>query len=160
VLDDASLTDAHDVCRAHSNVQAPRVYAVETASAASETDLQSEVFLPVPLAVPAARHFTTAVLRQWQLEALVEDAALIVTELGANAVAHAATPFRIRVRRDADTLRLEVHDTALTKPEQRAVEPADFHGRGLALIDALAQAWGYDQTPDGKRVWARLTARH
>src|SRR5580700_2587454 len=43
---------------------------------------------PVPESAKAAREFTVATLRKWQLEALIEDAVVIASELATNAIRH------------------------------------------------------------------------
>src|SRR6516164_4979267 len=50
---------------------------------------------PVPESARAARAFTVATLRKWHLDALIEDAVVIASELATNAIQHgtpAATP--------------------------------------------------------------------
>jgi hypothetical protein len=37
--------------------------------------------------------------------------------------------------------------------------PEDEHGRGLLLLDAMADAWGSSATGDGKVVWANVGIR-
>ena len=43
---------------------------------------------PVPESARAAREFTVATLRMWQLDALIEDAVVIASELATNAIRH------------------------------------------------------------------------
>ncbi|MFF4355169.1 hypothetical protein [Streptomyces sp. NPDC001530] len=49
-----------------------------------------------------------------------------------------------------------------TLPQMRAADQDAVQGRGLLLVDAVADRWGYDvmgsvSQPWGKRVWAELT---
>lgn len=94
-----------------------------------------------------------------------DNAALIVAELAANAVTHGRVPgrdFELRLTRTPATLRIEVSDT---RGECRPPGPGDVHppaaldgaGRGLMLVDALADRWSVlDRVPVGKTVRAEL----
>ena len=107
-------------------------------------------------AVPAARR---RVSDMWpdstNLDAL-GDALVIVSELAANAVEHARTPFTVEVQRSGDLARLVVRDDSVLQPVVRHPHPATRGGRGLALVNLLADSWGVTQTPQGKLVWATL----
>ncbi len=90
-----------------------------------------------------------------------EDArvALIVTELVNNAVVHAHSRPRLRVALAEHTMTVEVSDDGPGVPVLQPIDDAPTEsGRGLALVDALASAWGV--TPDpagaGKTVWATV----
>jgi hypothetical protein len=55
------------------------------------------------------------------------------------------------------SLRIDVFDAGAGTPEPQPESSTEEHGRGLHLIDALADAWGLEQIPgDGKLVWAEL----
>lgn len=56
-------------------------------------------------------------------------------------------------------VRVEVEDDALGLPQPAVVPSSSQRGRGLALVAALSTRWGYEQKPQGKRVWAELPAR-
>jgi anti-sigma regulatory factor (Ser/Thr protein kinase) len=90
-----------------------------------------------------------------------DDAALLVSELVANAVCHGLPPIEVEVRCDG-TGSLEVRVTDHEPRPPAAAHPADSEaesGRGIALVDLLSDAWGVDQIPDdGKVVWFRLNA--
>jgi len=104
-----------------------------------------------------ARRFVTDTLTAWGRRDLVDDAAVITTELATNAVLHARTDFTITISRRPDgTLRVAVRDANLTPPRPRRPAPLDGSGRGLGLVEALAARWGADTLPDGKVVWAQL----
>ncbi|WP_223244390.1 ATP-binding protein [Streptomyces sp. CBMA156] len=91
-----------------------------------------------------------------------DTAELLLSELFANAVQHSDTPDdrRIEIRFDlADSLlRLEVHDADTALPALRTPTPDDEHGRGLRLVDELAERWGCAYRPCGigKFVWALI----
>jgi anti-sigma regulatory factor (Ser/Thr protein kinase) len=100
----------------------------------------------------------------WGLERAAEVAELLLSELVANAVRHAHGPaVRIVVDRPAaDRVYVAVVDRApLRLPEMRSPGPDAVSGRGLILVDELADSWGCDlmgpgKRPWGKRVWAEM----
>ncbi|MDI2125097.1 ATP-binding protein [Yinghuangia seranimata] len=97
---------------------------------------------------------------------LVEAVALVVGELAANAVAHAgawAEDFEIRLTRDTPSaaVRLEVTDTAgdFERVHVRCPAATAESGRGLLIVDAIADAWGVEpHAGGGKTVWAELSS--
>ena len=118
-----------------------------------ETTLPAE-----PASAPLARSAVQQHCRRWGLGDLCEDATLIVTELVANAVRHAGTVIRLRLRRTDGGLRLEVTDGSPRPVRLTSPGLLDEGGRGLALVDALATHYGVEGQPGGKTVWAELTA--
>ena len=120
---------------------------------------------PVAGAVPAVRRRVRAVLADWQVSAeIVEDALLMVSELVTNAIVHALPPARLRlswVRVDErSTLRVEVTDTGPAFPagQPRVGIDPDEHGRGEAIVHALASRYGIRVHPGGVTRWADLVA--
>ena len=116
----------------------------------------SRVYVPTPESVPAARHFVVDVLRLWGHDEVVPDAALIVSELATNALRHAVTPFRAVVDRRSGGLRVGVEDATVAPLERRDAAEEDVSGRGVDIIEALSQRWGFSPLPGGKVVWAEL----
>jgi anti-sigma regulatory factor (Ser/Thr protein kinase) len=119
---------------------------------------------PTPRSVVRARRVLLAQLEPWGLSRLADDAALVVSELVTNAVAHARPPYRnviaTRFERLADGVRIEVHDASERMPVFRGGAPDDAaSGRGLVLADALTEGqWGVrDREGPGKVVWAVLS---
>lgn len=89
--------------------------------------------------------------------------ALVVGELAANAVRHGRVPgrdFGLRLTLDeaAGLVRVEVADAAAAKRPPAAPPsscPDGESGRGLLLVDVLAERWGWEpRDPVGKTVWA------
>lgn len=105
-----------------------------------------------------ARHFVEARVRHWQPQ-LVDDAALLTTELAANAVRHAtAGCFGVALSCHGDRVRVEVADGSVDPPVVLRPDPMATSGRGLMLVDALADRWGFERRRDGKVVWFELAS--
>jgi anti-sigma regulatory factor (Ser/Thr protein kinase) len=118
-----------------------------------------EAGLPADATAPRqARTVLAAAVAEWGLDDdLYEDAAMVVTELVANAVDHARTPSTLTVRLEEQGLRIGVRDGRRGPPPRpRPVDPTAPRGRGLQMIDALATSWGVTEDVDGKTVWAVL----
>jgi anti-sigma regulatory factor (Ser/Thr protein kinase) len=85
------------------------------------------------------------------------DATVLVSELVTNAVLHAGGPITISAYLDS-TLRVEVHDTDTHPlPALRRPSASDKTGRGLHLVDLLADRWAIVPTPTGKTIWFEIT---
>ena len=101
--------------------------------------------------------------------------ALVVTELVANAVVHGHAEPHLWVGWDGQTVNVEVEDDGPGRPVLQSPDPLTPSGRGLALVDRIADAWGVEDSPgkadrdagpDGeagrdrsdhhKVVWARI----
>jgi anti-sigma regulatory factor (Ser/Thr protein kinase) len=116
-----------------------------------ETHLPSNVNAP-----QLARAFLRTALETWQLDGFGDVTELLVSELVANVVTHVGTPMTLRVQRGAGTMRVEIDDPSTEAPVVRHPDAADEHGRGVLLVDQLANTWGVDQRSDGKTVWFEL----
>jgi serine phosphatase RsbU (regulator of sigma subunit)/anti-sigma regulatory factor (Ser/Thr protein kinase) len=87
-----------------------------------------------------------------------DTAALLVTELVTNAARHAGGDLRVRAGVRTDTLLVEVSDASPQLPELVGLPDWEQEtGRGLVLVEALADRWGSDPLPTGKRVWFELS---
>lgn len=117
--------------------------------------MNSRRFRADPPAVAAARHFVEAALTGTDAS-LRERAVLMVSELATNVVRHARGEFTVEIEVRPDGTYLAVHDASSVRPTPRTPEPTDASGRGLQIVDALADEWGVDATADGKVVWCRL----
>lgn len=115
-----------------------------------------------PQGPAAARHAVSALLSGWQLDPLIEDAQLVVSELVTNAVLHApgAHNVDLELLAHADRLRITVSDPSTSPPVLAPLQPNGAHGKGMHIISALAARWGIEDHPYGKRVWAELTLPH
>jgi hypothetical protein len=149
----------HQVCHMHSCVlQAPADGEHDTIKHASRTDLTAS--FPAERDSPGrARRLAVAELRRWGIaEDVVNEVALVLSEMASNAVLHAGSPFFVRVQSRDSIVRVAVHDQSpvlATGSDGGMVVRAPH---GLAVIQALSTQWGVEDTPDGKIVWAELRA--
>ncbi|MGW1779114.1 ATP-binding protein [Streptomyces sp. NPDC002143] len=114
---------------------------------------------PTPRGARLARLLATEQLRSWGLP--LEPADHIVAELAANAVTHGRVPgrdFQLLMYVIGDALRIEVTDTRGDRmPCLRQAAGDGESGRGLVLVDALADRWGVTEgRRPRKTVWAEL----
>jgi anti-sigma regulatory factor (Ser/Thr protein kinase) len=113
-------------------------------------------FAPTSASVPAARRFVlehTDLLDGDDLAEITAVVALLVSELATNAVIHARTPFRVTVRVAGAVLRVEIEDQDPSLPQPRPSAAQATTGRGLLIVDRLADRWGATRTDAGKQVW-------
>lgn len=94
-------------------------------------------------------------------EQLIHTAELLATELLSNALQHADTngaPSTVRLDAywNGRDLTIAVTDRDPRSPVARTADADEEHGRGLALVQALATCWGTRPCPDGKTVWCHL----
>jgi anti-sigma regulatory factor (Ser/Thr protein kinase) len=149
-LERASLTDVTRVCGEHDELRLTPPAAPEDGAKAA-----SVVLPPATSSVPAARRFVTNTLSAWR-SPLIDDAAVLVTELAANAVLHARSAFRVELQQQDTGVRIGVADASPEPPERRSARPTDRSGRGLAAVEAIATRWGWAPSRTGKTVWAEL----
>lgn len=110
---------------------------------------------PDPRHVADARHFVGWRLHENGLSPHVDTVTLVVSELAANAVVHAATPFTVTLERSPRGLRLAVKDGSQGIFLGSALMPwTQSRGRGLRIVAALSSSWGVTTQADGKSVWA------
>ena len=97
------------------------------------------------------------VLRQYLASLASGDVAdavvLAVSELVTNAVEHAGTRVELRAGTDGGCLRIEVADGSGDMPRNTEPRPDAVGGRGLHLVDQLADRWDVTTTATGKTVW-------
>ena len=129
----------------------------------------------LPTVPRLARGFVSVTLNDWGLDALADVAELLVSEMSTNVVRASMTldgnlrydddgkvPLLwIRLLSDRAQLMIEVWDTlsaTLGAPVARHPDPDEESGRGLEIIETLAEDWGWETVPGwtGKKVWAIL----
>lgn len=123
----------------------------------------ARLMLPArPSSVPLVRDHVRRLLAEWRRPELIDTAALVVTELAANAVrvsGDADAGILVDLRQDGETVLIEVWDRARTVPAMKDPALDEEGGRGLRLVNALARSWGFRLLPTGgKVVWVALRA--
>lgn len=141
---------------------------------------------PLTAAAPQARAFIRKCCAQWALGAMCADLSILVTELVTNALLHADGASTVTVSVAEAVLEMSVVDGSRVEPVMRPQRTdlsadlavlGDDHshpdelrhrdwavgdagpvtaGRGLLIIDALADRWGVQLQPAGKAVWLTL----
>jgi anti-sigma regulatory factor (Ser/Thr protein kinase) len=100
----------------------------------------------------------------WELSGAEDAALLVLSELLSNAVVHGKVPrgreVETRYLRMAGGVRIEVHDTARELPRPLPLPGGEMcSGRGLFLVEAVADRWGVTERAGlGKVVWAEVAA--
>ncbi|MEU6660559.1 ATP-binding protein [Streptomyces sp. NPDC046821] len=96
-------------------------------------------------------------------EPLAETLILIVSELVTNAVVHTGCPAVLRMLlpglpadASARTVRVEVADASARPPAPRHAHGDETNGRGLELVDGLADRWGWRPEGTGKAIWCEI----
>ncbi len=118
----------------------------------------SRRFAAAPASVANARRFVLEAVGGAGQEAR-ERVELMVSELAANCVVHAATDFEVSVFRSAGFVRVEVTDASDGQPSVKWPDPLQPKGRGLQIVSALADEWGVLPSTGGipgKMVWFTL----
>lgn len=106
----------------------------------------------------AARRFVAATLAAWGCAAVSDEALLVTSELVTNAIVHADSAPELILRFSGNAVHIEVRDLSPASPNPGDPEPGDVGGRGLAMIDRIAAAWGVTPAPGGgKAVWVDLS---
>lgn len=122
-----------------------------------EDERSWEEKLPASLESPArARALVEAQLKEWKVGHLSDTTLLLLSEVVTNAVIHANSTPRVELSLDRDSLVVSVHDTSELPPIRRRSSLTATSGRGMALVDTMADRWGVDTTSGGKDVWFEL----
>jgi anti-sigma regulatory factor (Ser/Thr protein kinase) len=118
-----------------------------------------------PRAVPLSRRTLRLILTLHGLTHLADTAELLATELLSNAVQHTTGPAALRVRYSNGVLQIGAWDADPEPPDPpgKLEKLADAEeGRGLALVRACADVWGWQPLSRfgqrGKLVWCELAA--
>jgi anti-sigma regulatory factor (Ser/Thr protein kinase) len=144
--------DFEKVCSHHSAVVDRHTYGTEL----RRMRRAARSFPATPESVTQARRFVAETALEWGLAQLLQDAQLVVSELGGNAVRHARSEFTVVISESHSSIRLAVSDLSHAVPREQRPANDSSSGRGLMLVGALAADWGVEQSPHGKVVWAEL----
>jgi two-component sensor histidine kinase len=117
-----------------------------------------------PRPARAARDFTVATVQRWGAAECADDVAIVVSELVTNALRHALPgsgeaqrrgPVRLGLLQPGPCLLCAVADPSRAVPVPAEADVLAETGRGLHVVGALADLWGYTTPSDkGKAVWA------
>ncbi|WUU18641.1 ATP-binding protein [Streptomyces sp. NBC_00663] len=119
-------------------------------------------FTAEPEEVGALRRIMRLHLGIWGLHHIIDEAQLCMSELVSNVITHVGvgTPTTLAVSMNGTHLRIEIHD-----PDTRALptlvgaDAGSETGRGMALVDAVADRWGVVLRADRKVTWCELATR-
>ncbi|GAA2271484.1 ATPase [Streptomyces ruber] len=118
-----------------------------------------------PRAAGICRRTLRDILTTHHLPTLIEPAELLASELIANALLHTTGPAALKLRQSGASFRLGAWDTDPTPPTTSEARPHAESGRGLHLIDACSDDWGWFQInphgtgTGGKYVWCEIGTR-
>src|SRR5262249_26740440 len=89
-----------------------------------------------------------------------EVAVLLTSELVTNAILYGHGPLELRAHTEGSALRIEVRDQEPASPPvlRSDADLTEIGGRGLQLVDTLADGWGWSAEAEGKVVWFELDA--
>ena len=133
------------------------VRVLERARAVSDVEASERMRFPAELqSARAARQFVGTVLEDWGCADLEDSIQLLVSELVTNAVIHAHSDVEVALHLRSDRVRVEVVDAAAEYVHRRDAGDEEQSGRGMAMTEALASAWGIDTLVAGKSVWFEI----
>ncbi|MFQ3555811.1 ATP-binding protein [Streptomyces gramineus] len=121
-------------------------YTIDRDPSEGSPRLGAMTFHPGPESVSRARRWFRKFIAPYDPACSVEDCVLMISELVTNAIRYgqADEPWLVRVEwfRDGTSLRVEVHNPGLpANVRLRRPDATDAHGRGLLLVDSIADSW-------------------
>jgi PAS domain S-box-containing protein len=121
--------------------------------------LRQQVVPGDPDALAETRHMIRAAVRAWGTAERADEIELAADELITNALMHTEGCATVTLRvllGPQRLLRIEVEDTSSALPHRRDPGPVGMTGRGLMLVDLLADSWGVEARGGGKCVWCEF----
>ncbi|MFD7295987.1 SpoIIE family protein phosphatase [Streptomyces sp. NPDC059897] len=114
-----------------------------------------------PERIAAARQQLRELLHDWSDPDQMDSAVLLVSEMVTNVLVHTdgdALLVAEMTRHGAEPrrLRVEVADASDDLPHKRRPGELASSGRGLVLMELLADRWGVDPRGEGKSIWFEL----
>jgi anti-sigma regulatory factor (Ser/Thr protein kinase) len=124
------------------------------------THQTSSTYASDPATPGRARAWALAVIREAlgpnAASMLLDDAALVISELMTNSLRAGSKSVTLTLTVDPGYLRVAVRDDVEAHPQLVNARPDDVSGRGLHIVSALASDWGSTNLTKGKEVWADL----
>lgn len=108
-----------------------------------------------PSSVAKARRFATQDIEDTELAVRI---ATVVSELATNAIRHAKSAFVLEVRSHDGHVRVAITDVSADPPRPSVRAKGDPTGRGLMIVEAMSDRWGFHPDGVGKVVWAEIDA--
>jgi anti-sigma regulatory factor (Ser/Thr protein kinase) len=117
-------------------------------------DASTMTLAPTPVSIGVARTQVAQLCERGGLHSLADTAALLVSELVTNAVTHGRGEITLSVHCSDSQLIVGVSDQSTDPPVINPNPSIDqLGGRGLFLVDTLANSWDYQIVAGGKTVW-------
>ena len=113
-------------------------------------------FPPTTASIASARNAVSDQLGRRTGTTTVEDIRLLVSELVTNAVVHVGSTCTVTLRTSDTVIRVEVGDGCRQIPVRRHPAPGEASGRGLLIIETVADRWGVEVGEAGKTVWFEM----
>ena len=118
------------------------------------------MFEPKPESVAEIRSYARAVTRGLEPQ-VQDDVVLMVSELATNALLYSRGEIGVEIDCDDGGVRVAVTDAGSGEPQ---LQPADLlrpYGRGLRIVDELADDWGSSRSNEGRTVvWFHVDLAH
>jgi hypothetical protein len=132
----------------------------QEASQSTDEWTHTATFAPERQSAARARAFVSSHLIDHRLLHMVDRVRLVASELAADAILHAATPFTVTLSRAGPVVRLEVQDASATAA-RGSVQVMERDGYGPRIISQLSLDWGTSSAADGSTcVWVCFDALH
>ncbi|WP_329237710.1 SpoIIE family protein phosphatase [Streptomyces sp. NBC_00111] len=112
-----------------------------------------------PQGLSEARSIVRQALTDWDLAGLADDAELVTGELLVNVLLHTEGGAVLTLEvlpEPVRRIRLSVQDRSSVWPRRRTPGETSTSGRGLLLLDAVAESWGIEPRGEGKAVWCEI----
>ncbi|MEU8696458.1 SpoIIE family protein phosphatase [Streptomyces sp. NPDC048680] len=113
-----------------------------------------------PERISAARQQVREMLHDWADPEQVDSAVLMISEMATNVLVHTDGDALLVAQASGEhgerRLRVEVADRSDELPHKRRPGEMASSGRGLVLMEMLADAWGVDPRGEGKSIWFEL----
>jgi anti-sigma regulatory factor (Ser/Thr protein kinase) len=100
-----------------------------------------------------ARRVVRTRLQSWDLPDLLDTAVLLTSEVVTNVIVHTASAPALELARDGAGVRVTVLDGSPVPPRLRWHSATATTGRGVHMLQDLADDWGWNPVGDGKAVW-------